>query len=996
MVVDGSRHLKTGKSLSWCMYRHFFKPLLRFFAFIVIITAILALPWADADAAVSPPGIQWQRSLGGSSYEVARSIQQTSDGGYVVAGISQSNDGDISGNHGSYDCWVAKLDAGGNIVWQKSLGGSNSDAAYAIQQTSDGGYIVAGISQSNDGDVSGNHGSNDYWVVKLDAGGNIVWQKSLGGSNGDIAYSIQQTSDGGYIVAGMSFSNNGDITGHHGIRDCWVVKLDTGGTIEWEKSLGGSGYDDAHSIQQTSDGGYIVAGISDSNDGDVTGNHGNWDYWIVKLNAGGTIVWQKSLGGSGNDLAYAIDQTGDGGYVIAGQSESTDGDVSGNHGDMDYWVVRLDASGNIQWQKSLGGSDNDQAHSIRQTSDGGYIVAGYSQSTDGDVSGNHGDTDYWVVKLDASGNTQWQKSLGGSDSEMTQSIQQTGDGGYIVAGSSNSIDGDVIGNHGDHDYWIVKLYSDTHTVTFNSQGGSAVSQLSYVQSGTAITAPTAPTRSGYSFIGWYKEAACTNAWNFATDTVTANITLYAKWTAVPTYTVTFDSQGGSAVASVMAAQGAAITAPASPTRAGYSFAGWYKEAACVNAWDFAADTVASDVTLYAKWTEGGIPGSVVSLDIKGFPLTVAPGGSFDVTVDYGAFAVPAPDPPPVLTAQPDSDDMVRVDVLSANSARVTALPRDFPIARSARGNSAIHGDAGITFTASQTLPDGTVLQKSAVKSILVADDLATPVAVSEDVVVVFEEANTQLVSSDETILPGSVQQVAIAALGSDWHLIEGLDNALIEIENFDEYVLPVCFEPSERDAARIDIDLSGLVPSGKKGLLPLTFRVKVRAVELFDLYGEDTGSAMLASPEDHLDEIFAKIVLQKEIMEGSRKGWYTRLVDGVLKPREAVEKGILEVTGGESLTLSLSFYVLDDDILEAFEQDGYLIVPDGHYNEKIRDPIWVNRWKDGLEPGGNSESGGQGSGSGSGSGGGCAGTGGVALLAALLLAFVISRKGVRR
>ena len=169
------------------------------------------------------------------------------------------------------------------IEWQKSLGGTNDENAYSIQQTADGGYIAAGYSKSSNGDVTGNHGFYDYWVVKLDGAGNIQWQKCLGGTSYDQAFSIQQTADGGYVVAGWSYSNDGDVTGNHGGDDYWVVKLDTAGIIQWQKSLGGTNDDYAQSIQQTADWGYVIAGGSGSNDGDVTGNHGGADYWIVKL-----------------------------------------------------------------------------------------------------------------------------------------------------------------------------------------------------------------------------------------------------------------------------------------------------------------------------------------------------------------------------------------------------------------------------------------------------------------------------------------------------------------------------------------------------------------------------------------------------------------------------------------------------------------------------------------------------------------------------------------
>ena len=414
---------------------------------------------------ITRPVVEWQKCLGGSGMEYATFTQQTRDGGYIVAGYSNSNDGDVTGNHGGYDYWVVKLSSTGSIQWQKCLGGSGMEYATFTQQTTDGGYIVAGCSDSNDGDVSGNHGGGDYWVVKMDNTGNIQWQKCLGGSNADEASSVQQTADGGYIVAGWSNSNNGDVSGNHagsggGSGDYWVVKLGSTGSIQWQKCLGGSGDDFANFIQQTTDGGYVVAGGSGSHDGDVSGNHSASfadDYWVVKMDNTGNIQWQKCLGGFYNELAYSIRQTTDGGYIVAGLSGSNDGDVSGNHGGGDYWVVKMDNTGNIQWQKCLGGFYNDFPNSIRQATDGGYIVAGLSGSNDGDVSGNHGAEDYWVVKMDNTGNIQWQKCLGGSGVDRANFIQQTTGGGYIVVGSSVSNDGDVSGNHGQNDYWVVKL-----------------------------------------------------------------------------------------------------------------------------------------------------------------------------------------------------------------------------------------------------------------------------------------------------------------------------------------------------------------------------------------------------------------------------------------------------------------------------------------------------------------------------------------------------------
>lgn len=427
--------------------------------------------------------ILWQKCLGGSEYDVAKSIQQTTDGGYIVAGYSSSNDGDVSDNHGNHDYWIVKLDSSANIQWQKSFGGTVDDDAQSIQQTIDGGYIVAGSSKSNDGDVSGNHGYGDYWIVKLDFSGNIEWQKSLGGSGGDYAYSVQQTSDRGYIVAGTSSSNDGDVSGNHGSWDYWIVKLDSTASIQWQKSLGGTDDEYGYSIHQTSDDGFIVAGSSESNDGDVSGNHAYSDYWIVKLDFSGSFEWQKSLGGSTSDVATSIQQTNDDGFIVAGYSWSDDGDISNHDYYSDYWIVKLDSSANIQWEKSLGGSDNDYGGSIQQT-DNGFIVAGQSFSGNGDVSDNHGLTDYWVTTLDSSGNIQLEISLGGSEDDGPACIQQTSDGAFIIAGVSYSNDEDVTGNHGKGDYWIVKVKMDGCAVqkaTIKSLGNLDICENGFVK-----------------------------------------------------------------------------------------------------------------------------------------------------------------------------------------------------------------------------------------------------------------------------------------------------------------------------------------------------------------------------------------------------------------------------------------------------------------------------------------------------------------------------------
>ncbi|MEO8795930.1 MAG: hypothetical protein ABI390_10720, partial [Daejeonella sp.] len=336
------------------------------------------------------------------------------------------------------------------IQWQKPLASAQFEEGRCIQQTTDGGYIVAGYSHSSIGNRE-----EEAYIIKLDAAGTIEWEKKYGGTGSDFARSIRQTADGGYIIAGSTTSTDGDITGNHGGADYWVVKINATGTILWQKTYGGTSYEKAENIRLTSDGGFIMVGYAYSNDGDVSGNHGQADIWIVKINAAGTLLWQKCLGGTRDDYANEIIQTSDGGYMMAGGTTSNDGDVSGNHSlGLDFWIVKLDGTGTITWKKCLGGTDEDYPTSMQQTTDGGYIVTGNTGSTNGDVVGNHDiddairTNDAWVVKLNPTGTIQWQKCLGGTGFEDPFSIQQTTDGGYIVAGDTNSTDGDVSGNHG--------------------------------------------------------------------------------------------------------------------------------------------------------------------------------------------------------------------------------------------------------------------------------------------------------------------------------------------------------------------------------------------------------------------------------------------------------------------------------------------------------------------------------------------------------------------
>lgn len=430
------------------------------------LTCISAL-FAAQQATAQAPGIAW-KNVYQDYIGYGTSVEQTADDGYIVGGLFASH------------FLVFKLDNSGAQQWHKWItSGTGVTIVNEVKQTSDNGYIVAGSDFAFSADSIGNHGIRDFMVTKLNSSGDATWIKCLGGTSNEEAKSVSPTSDGGYIVAGYTGSSDGQVTGWHGNSDYWVVKLDASGNITWQKAMGGMLYEYATSVIQTSDGGYIVTGYAGSKDGDVTGTH--WggsddDVWVVKLDATGNIIWQKSYGGSREDHGNSIRQTSDGGYIIAGSTTSNDGNVSGRHGtsydSQDYWLIKIDATGTLEWQKCLGsagtgtgaGSGNDIAYSVRQTMDGGYVVAGtvvIGDTTDTDLTGYHGHTgsDYWVVKLNSTGAIGWQKCLGGQGTEDARAIAQTTDGGYIVAGTTlYSPDGDVATSYySDNHPWIVKL-----------------------------------------------------------------------------------------------------------------------------------------------------------------------------------------------------------------------------------------------------------------------------------------------------------------------------------------------------------------------------------------------------------------------------------------------------------------------------------------------------------------------------------------------------------
>ena len=361
---------------------------------------------------------QWARTYGGIDFDRAFFIQQTSDGGYVAAGYT------ASGGAGISDFWVLKLSLAGVIEWQHTYGGSKDDVAYAVQETSDEGYIIAGNTYSFGA------GESDYWILKLTSAGEVEWQYTYGGIGDDTAYAIQETSDGGYIVAGYTHLFGAPAS------DSWVLKLNSEGDIEWQHAYGGSGDDVAYSVQETSDEGYIVAGSTQYSD---ALEH---DFWVLKLTSTGFYEWQRIYGGLGDDVAYYIRETSDEGYIVAGDTDSFGVTES------ELWVLKLSSIGDIEWERIYGGSDNDYLTYIQETSDEGYVVTGNTYSF------GAGDSDILALKLSSGGDIEWQRTYGGSEEDVAYYIQETSDEGYIAAGYTDSF------GAGESDFLLLKLGSD--------------------------------------------------------------------------------------------------------------------------------------------------------------------------------------------------------------------------------------------------------------------------------------------------------------------------------------------------------------------------------------------------------------------------------------------------------------------------------------------------------------------------------------------------------
>lgn len=390
------------------------------------------------------------KRYGGSGSELIRSVVQVSDGGYVLVGPSSSSDGDVGENQGGNDMLIMKLDNNGDLMWVQTFGSSYYDDATAVIEVSDGGYVVAGSAGALDGDVDDHAGGLDVWVIKLNTEGHLEWNKTYGGTSDDFAQSIQETNEGKFIVAGYTKSTDGDIAHNHGSEDAWLLEINELGELEWEKTFGGTSNERARSVLVTKDGGYVLGGYTASLDGDVSNNNGGYDFWILKVASDGALLWEETYGGTGNDYAYATCLTVDGGYAMAGTTYSSNGDVVEYKGGLnDAWIIKLNENGEMDWSQAYGGTSGDVFHAVTQAADDGFVMAGYSNSSDGDVGENNGALDGWVLKSNSNGDLVWSQVIGGSSDDTLFAIDACSEGGVIVGGSvrsSGGILGDKIGH----------------------------------------------------------------------------------------------------------------------------------------------------------------------------------------------------------------------------------------------------------------------------------------------------------------------------------------------------------------------------------------------------------------------------------------------------------------------------------------------------------------------------------------------------------------------
>ena len=426
--------------------------------------------------------LTWQNCFGGSEQDKTRDIIEVEEG-YFIVGFTDSDDGDISLNHGYGDGWIIFVDSVGNLIWEKTYGGSNGDSFRKIIPSDNNTFILVGGSGSSDGDISYDPypGSADFWIVKIDLEGNIIWDRIVGGNWGETIWSGFGTSDGGVVAYGWTDSDDGDVSQYYGLSDAWMIKLSSDGEIEWDYTIGTDWVDVGQAAMQTSDGGYLMAcnaNMLGNNTGNITCTPHSlgWNEAVLfKLDANLNLEWQHCYGGSEHDGITALMEVSDG-YVFGAYTGSNDGDVTGWHvgynhlGDPepDAWIVKIDFDGNIVWQNALGGSNGESsAKNIIELNNQDLMLFINTYSNDGDVSGNHSmseyDSDIWMVKLNSTGEIFSQQCFGGAGKDRVEyGVVKKSDNNYVIAGQTDyGPSYDVActphGGNNDEDFWVFEI-----------------------------------------------------------------------------------------------------------------------------------------------------------------------------------------------------------------------------------------------------------------------------------------------------------------------------------------------------------------------------------------------------------------------------------------------------------------------------------------------------------------------------------------------------------
>jgi hypothetical protein len=362
----------------------------------------------------------------------------------------------------NFDFWLLKYAADNTLLWSKTFGGSKDDRGADVIQTQDGGFALLGYSQSIDQDVSLNAGSQDFWFIKLTADGAISWQKTFGFSGADYGTVLTETNDNGYLITGVldvtasgGLGNENKAQRHAG-GDIWAIKLNNIGDLEWSKYYGGSFTDTALGIEKTADNGFIIVASSDSDDSDITNNKGTYDFWVFRITSEGVLVWEQNFGGSEIDEARAIAASDDGNFIIVGDTRSKDVDVSNNNGAADIWILKISPAGTLIWEKTIGAAGFDVARSISKTQDNGFLISGSSRSSAAGFI-NQGQNDALLIKINSEGGIEWQETAGGSEIDFLYDAIELNNSTIIAVGESNSADGDILENKGFSDGLIIKI-----------------------------------------------------------------------------------------------------------------------------------------------------------------------------------------------------------------------------------------------------------------------------------------------------------------------------------------------------------------------------------------------------------------------------------------------------------------------------------------------------------------------------------------------------------